>query len=69
MQVTKSAQIAPKVSEWKCSRPVLVPDGDHFPLYDGRVELLHAADVSRPLELLWVDEKDWLLHPRKDLIV
>lgn len=46
-----------------------VPDGDHFPLYAGRVQLLHAADVPRPLELLWVDEEDRLLHPCKDLVV
>lgn len=45
-----------------------VPDGDHFPLYDRRVQLLHATDVSCPLELLWVDEEDRLLHLRKDLI-
>lgn len=46
-----------------------VPDGDHFPLYAGRVQLLHAADVPRPLELLRVDEEDRLLHPWKDLVV
>ena len=46
-----------------------VPDSDHLPLYAGRVQLLHAADVPRPLELLRVDEEDRLLHPWKDLIV
>lgn len=29
-----------------------LPDGDHLPLYGGGVQLPHAADVVRPLELL-----------------
>jgi len=45
------------------------PDGDHLPLDDGRVQLPHAADVPRPLELLRVDEEDGLLHPREELVV
>lgn len=28
-----------------------LPDGDHLPLCDVRVQLLHFADVRRPLEL------------------
>lgn len=51
------------------SAPSMIPDRYHPPLYDGRVQLPHAADVPRPLELLWVDEEDRLLHPRKDLII
>lgn len=47
----------------------MIPDGDHLPLYDGGVQLLHAADVPRPLELLWVDEEDGLFDPRKDLVI
>lgn len=46
-----------------------IPDGDHLPLYDGGVQLLHAADVPRPLELLRVDEEDGLFDPRKDLLI
>lgn len=46
-----------------------VPDGDHFSVYDSTVQLLHAADVSRPLELLRIDEENGLLDPRKDLVI
>lgn len=45
----------------------VIPDGDHLPLSDGRVQLPHATDVLRPLELLRVDEKDRLFDLRKDL--
>lgn len=46
-----------------------VPDGDHLPLGDGRVQLPHATDVPRPLELLRVDEKERLLDARKGLVL
>lgn len=46
----------------------MIPDGDHLPLCDGRVQLPHATDVLRPLELLRVDEKDRLFDPRKGLV-
>lgn len=46
-----------------------VPDGDHLPLGDGRVQLPHTTDVPRPLELLRVDEKHRLLDTRKGLVL
>lgn len=46
-----------------------VPDGDHLALGDGRVQLPHATDVPRPLELLRVDEKERLLDPGKGLVL
>lgn len=46
-----------------------VPNGDHLPLCGGRVQLPHAADVPRPLELLRVDEEDGLLDLSKDLVL
>lgn len=49
--------------------PSTIPDGDHLPLNEGRVQLLHAADVPRPLELLGVDEEDRLSDPREDFLV
>lgn len=49
--------------------PSTIPDGDHLPLNEGRVQLLHAADVPRPLELLGVDEEDRLFDPREDVLV
>lgn len=49
--------------------PPTIPDGDHLPLNEGRVQLLHAADVPRPLELLGVDEEDGLFDPREDVLV
>lgn len=46
-----------------------VPDGDHLALGDGRVQLPHATDIPRPLELLRVDEKERLLDPGKGLVL
>lgn len=48
--------------------PVL-PDGDHLPLGDVGVQLLHFADVRRPLELFWVDEEDRLFYPGIQLVL
>lgn len=47
----------------------VVPDGDHLPLRDRRVQPSHAADVPRPLELLRVDEEERLFDPREGLVL
>lgn len=47
----------------------MIPDGDHLPLCDGRVQLPHADDVPRPLELLRVDEKERLFDLREGLVL
>lgn len=55
------------VNQWWRRRGL--PNSDHLPLGGTRVQLPHAADVPRPLELLRVDEEDGLLDLSKDLIL